>query len=137
MEDGVLNQDIPVLVMSIDNVGSVRIKLNGETLIFESGMDQEFGQTLQRRGGVIAASTSQSTASRFLRRITALLPKNSKGEPLHRNFVILYKNMGTDAATSNVSFFAKALERVSKSLILEAYPFQILNLQSFLPTKPR
>ena len=116
LEDGVLNQDIPVLVMSIDNVGSVRIKLNGETLIFESGMDQEFGQTLQRRGGVIAASTSQSTASRFLRRITALLPKNSKGEPLHRNFVILYKNMGTDAATSNVSFFAKALERVSKKL---------------------
>ena len=40
LEDGVLNQDIPVLVMSIDNVGSVRIKLNGETLIFESGMDQ-------------------------------------------------------------------------------------------------
>lgn len=120
-ENGRLKYDIPVLVMSIDNVGNATIEIRkGGKLTaivnFQSGMDAEEVQAAMETGGVIAASSNQSTATRFLQQIIDYLPKKENGAPVHNNFVILYKNMGRDAATSNVTFFAKALQTVQEKL---------------------
>lgn len=104
-EDGLLLKDVPVLVMSIDEVGEV----TWEGEVYESGMDME-KYSSERRASFIAASSDKATATRFMKKLSSLLPENSN------TVVILYKNMGVDAAQSNVSFFRKALEAVSKKL---------------------
>lgn len=119
-ENGRLKYNIPVLVMSIDNVGNTTIEMKegdeARTFSFQSGMDAEAMQAAMQAGGVIAASTNQATATRFLQQIIEHLPKKKDGSPIHENFVILYKNMGRDAATSNVTFFARALQTVQEKL---------------------
>ena len=119
-ENGRLKYNIPVLVMSIDNVGNTTIEMKEgdevRTFSFQSGMDAEAMQAAMEAGGVIAASTNQATATRFLQQIIEHLPKKKDGSLVHQNFVILYKNMGRDAATSNVTFFARALQTVQEKL---------------------
>jgi len=119
-ENGRLKYNIPVLVMSIDNVGNTTIEMKEgdevRTFNFQSGMDAEAMQAAMQAGGVIAASTNQATATRFLQQIIEHLPKKKDGSTVHQNFVILYKNMGRDAATSNVTFFARALQTVQEKL---------------------
>mgnify|MGYP003143086034 CR=1 FL=1 len=104
-EDGILLKDVPVLVMSIDEVGNT----TWGTKIYESGMDMEKASS-EQRVKFIAASSDQATATRFMKSLTELLPENSN------TVLILYKNMGVDAAQSNVSFFKGAMEAIKQKL---------------------
>ena len=105
-EDGRLVKDVPVIVMSIDEVGTAEV--NG--MIFSSGISAEQMSLGTKRSKFVLASSTPSTASRFVNQLKDLMPKGSE------TAIVLYKFMGEDAARSNVSFFGSVLDQLYNGL---------------------
>jgi hypothetical protein len=82
-ESGRLLKDVPVIVMAIDEVGTVEI--NG--MKFQSGVTAEEATINRKYDRFFMASGTKSTASRFQAQLRLLMPKGSS------TAVVLYKYM--------------------------------------------